>query len=458
MTPQNPEKPEASATEVTNAKRDLRQEVTDQMIQMLETGTAPWQKPWKAGSLGMPFNPTTENAYRGGNAIHLMATGLQRGYEDPRWLTYKQAVENGWQIRKGEKGTQIEYWEYPARQTAGKEATDRPADKVSDRDQRPIHRVYTVFNGQQVDGIPAYQSKEHPEWEVIQGAEQILENSGAKILHDRNDEAFYSRVNDRIHLPPKTAFQKPADYYGTALHELAHWSGHPERLDRQTLTSSYRFGDTNYAKEELRAELTSVFLSAERGIPHDTARHAAYVGSWIQGLKDDKNEIFRAARDANRAADFLLALEREKSVAKALDTLDRPPHRDAPDRAPETGAGTNASSPGAPKHRNNKESSGVAGMDESLSEVKTLSLRALGDNARVYNARTDSGIYRGEIIGETQHHIVQKLGPRSTVAHLKQLLGTVPGVGQNVAIHYSNGKILDVAQFQPKAQAKELAR
>ena len=304
MTPQIPENDEALQKVVAKAKRDLRQEVTDQIIQMLEAGTAPWQKPWKAGSLAMPFNPMTENAYRGGNAIHLMATGLQNGYEDPRWLTYKQAIGNGWQVRKGEKGTQIEYWEYPKHQTTDVERTDTPAEKVTDRGQRPIHRVYTVFNGQQLDGIPAYQPKERPEWEVIQGAEQILENSGATILHDRNDEAFYSRVNDRIHIPPKTAFPKPADYYGTVLHEMGHWSGHPERLDRQTLTSSYRFGDTNYAKEELRAELTSVFLAAERGIPHDRERHAAYVGSWIQGLKDDKNEIFRAAQDASRAAEF----------------------------------------------------------------------------------------------------------------------------------------------------------
>src|SRR6202161_2097396 len=92
---------------------DFRQEVTDNIVQMLERGVAPWQKPWEPGAsaLGMPFNPTSERAYRGGNAIHLMVTGLQRGYEDPRWMTYKQASDNGWQVRRGEKGTQIEYWE-----------------------------------------------------------------------------------------------------------------------------------------------------------------------------------------------------------------------------------------------------------------------------------------------------------------------------------------------------------
>src|ERR1022692_3913293 len=93
--------------------RDFRQEVTDNIVQMLERGVAPWQKPWEPGasSFGIPLNPTSERAYRGGNAIHLMATSLQRGYEDARWMTYKQASDNGWQVRRGEKGTQIEYWE-----------------------------------------------------------------------------------------------------------------------------------------------------------------------------------------------------------------------------------------------------------------------------------------------------------------------------------------------------------
>jgi hypothetical protein len=238
-----------------------------------------------------------------------------------------------------------------------------------------------------------------------------------------------------------------------------HWSGHPERLNRQTLTDSYRFGDPNYAKkEELRAELTSVFLAAERGIPHDTSRHAAYVRSWIQALKNDENEIFRAAKDANRAADFLLALEREQSVAKALETVEARTQSGALERAAEAGKETSDQVPSSQKRRSSRRSTGVAAVDESLAEVKALSVRALGDNTRIYNAQTDSGIYRGEIIGETQHYVVQKLSQSSTVAHLKHLLGSVPGVGQNVAVRYSNGRVMDVAAFQPKAHSREIAR
>jgi len=307
------------------ARRDFRRDVTDRIINMLENGVAPWQKPWNSAdaTLDMPMNPTTGKTYRGGNAIHLMAMGISRGYGDPRWMTYRQAASLAWEVRKGEKGTQIEFWEVKtgrdtrselvrADEGDGRQPTDEPDHG---RGNRLIHRVYTVFNAKQIEGIPGWSPNERSVFEVVEAAEQILKNSGATILHDQADRAFYSRLSDSIHLPSKQAFKDAAGYYGTALHELAHWSGHPSRLNRATLTDSYRFGDISYAKEELRAELASVFLAAERGVPHDPEQHAAYVSSWINVLKQDKNEIFRAAHDASRAADFLLALERDKSIA-----------------------------------------------------------------------------------------------------------------------------------------------
>src|SRR3984885_13268574 len=189
------------------ALRDFRQEVTESIIQMLERGVAPWQKPWQPGasSLGIPFNPTSEREYRGGNAIHLMASGLQRGYQDPRWMTYKQAADNGWQVRRGEKGTQIEYWE-------AKEASNKSRVSASDGDgdstaanasegrtekSRFIHRVYTVFNAQQIDGIPPHNPKQHTTFEAVQAGEQILKHSGASIAHDQADRGFYSRAEAR---------------------------------------------------------------------------------------------------------------------------------------------------------------------------------------------------------------------------------------------------------------------
>src|SRR5438034_2360606 len=300
-------------------KRDLRQEVTDSIVAALEKGVAPWQRPWQSDAFEMPMNPTSGKPYRGGNAVHLMVVGMRNGYEDPRWLTYRQAQENEWQVRRGEKGTQIEFWQFPeARLAAREESRD---DSPDSRRDRFLYRVYTVFNACQIDGIPAHTPRVRQEWEIIQSAEEVMRNSGARISHDQADRAFYDRRSDTIHLPPRAAFKTPGDFYGTALHELCHWTGASQRLNRETLNESYRFGDLNYAKEELRAELASVFLMAERGIPHNPDSHAAYLGSWLQVLRDDKHEIFRAARDAHRAADLLLALELHKSLDQALSHL-----------------------------------------------------------------------------------------------------------------------------------------
>jgi antirestriction protein ArdC len=237
------------ATESSAApKRDFRQEVTSQIIEMLEKGTAPWQTPWNADALHLPFNPTTDRTYRGGNALHLMAVGARKGFGDPRWLTYRQAQENGWQVRKGEKGSQIEFWQFDAGTKRSPNQADSEPSRNEERRENssPIHRVYTVFNARQIEGIPEYVPKQRQEWEIVETGESILQNAGAQIRPDQRDRAFYNRAEDAIHLPRQEAFKTAADYYGTALHELAHWSGHPTRLNRQTLNESYRFGDPNY--------------------------------------------------------------------------------------------------------------------------------------------------------------------------------------------------------------------
>jgi antirestriction protein ArdC len=481
------------------AKRDHRQEVTDSIIQMLEEGVAPWQKPWE--SSGMPINPTTGREYRGGNAVHLMTTGVARGYDDPRWLTYKQASENGWQVRKGEKGTHIEYWEAKATATE-KSANPEMANDGKDENSRHrlIHRVYTVFNAKQIDGIPAYERPTRPEFQVVQTGERILANSGAKIAHDQRDGAFYDRRSDSIHLPPKEAFTDAPGYYGTALHELSHWTGHPSRLNRATLNDSYRFGDLNYAREELRAELASVFIAAERGIPHEPANHAAYVGSWIKALKNDKHEIFRAAHDASAATEYVLRLEREISKAESLEVSDtgRDRLRDEledietdRDAAPvtdiaarstdstgressrfvarfeaETGtvalhdkrAGTDQHTPvpaqGLSQHSPNDSRDDLSA---SLAAAKALTTTALGESARTFVAQTESGNYRGEIIGQTDLHVVQRLSSQAAVAHIKQLLERTPEVGMNAAIAYSNDKAA-IREWRERSRTQELAR
>ena len=477
------------------SKRDHRQEVTDSIIAMLEKGVAPWQKPWEG--IAMPFNPTTERSYRGGNAVHLMAAAISRGYDDPRWMTYKQAAQQGWQVRNGERGTHIEYWEVKD-QVARTSSEPGHAEAAKDKPKRRlVHRVFTVFNAKQIDGVPKYERPEKSEFEAIQSGERILSNSGAAIAHDQSDMAFYNRRTDRIHLPHKEAFKDAPGYYGTALHELAHWTGHPSRLNRSTLNDSYRFGDLNYAKEELRAELTSVFLAAERGIPHDTAQHAAYVSSWVSALREDKNEIFRAAHDASLSTDYVLSLDREISRAEALEnsepteqhlrdevaileedrqrpnavhTEDEPPRENTQVVARfEAGSGTVAlhAKQDATDHHVTVDARGPAAepgpsklrseLSASFSAAKDMTGHVLGEGSRTFIAETESGVYNGRIIGETDLHVLQRISGRTAIAHMKQLFDAVPSLGENVAVVYSRG-LATVGPPQERDRAPELAR
>lgn len=480
-----------SGTIPDSPKRDFRKEVTEQIIEMLEHGTAPWQKPWTQGAAQMPFNPTTGHSYRGGNALYLMASGLRSGYDDPRWLTYKQASEQGWQVKRGERGTHIEYWQFDNQSSAGWPRSDADGPELAATNgghkRNLLRRVYTVFNAQQIEGIPAHQRPGPKEWEVAAAGEQILQNSGAAITHDQRGRAFYNRASDSIHLPPRDAFENAAGYYGTALHELAHWTGHPTRLNRATLTESYKFGDTNYAKEELRAELASVFLAAERGVPHDPSQHAAYVQSWIKCLKDDKNEFFHAARDAHKAADFILSFERTRE-------REAPPsqelHRETSEHVAELDRGTGTvnitEKQTATENRNQARISHsetpdtlapakmeaerifdgeVEGgrlpsahlLEESHKAAVEEARRLEGEPTRTYDAATKSGSYRGKLIGETDHHFLQKISSQAVVLHAKGLLPESASVGQKLVITYSQGEG-SIRKYRDRTRGVELSR
>ena len=280
--------------------RDHRQEMTNQIISLLESGTAPWQQPWQGGDTGMPMNPTTGKEYRGGNVLGLMISSMVRGYTDPRWMTFKQALDNGWRVRKGEKGSRIEYWE----SKPGNKAEDAPDDE---KHSRLIHRVYTVFNAQQIEGIPTLHVEPRKPFEIIEAAENALKASGADIRHG-GAKAYYSPRTDHIQMPDRHCFVDEAHYYSTALHELAHWTGAKGRLDRTGEKGA--FGSPEYAKEEIRADMASLFLSAELGIPYDPVDQAGYISNWIQVLKNDKNEVFKAASDASKICDFILGKSR----------------------------------------------------------------------------------------------------------------------------------------------------
>ena len=292
----------------------FHEEFASKIIERLQEGTAPWQVPWTLGKASLvPHNPVSGTVYRGMNRVHLALSG----YGDPRWMTLKQANDHGYSILPGSKATPVVYFQFIAEKDKldkeGKPVlgVDGKPEKEKVELDKPIVRFAYVFNAEQVDGIPPLQLTDKAyAWEPIEKAENILAASGAAIKHDQSNRAFYRRMEDAIHLPPKENFDAPDKYYATALHELGHWTGEEKRLNREFGP----FGSETYAREELRAEIASWMLGQEIGIGHDPGQHAAYVQSWIQALKEDPYEIVRACRDAERIKEYVFDLEREKEL------------------------------------------------------------------------------------------------------------------------------------------------
>ena len=290
-------------TSPTYVKRDHYQEVTDRIIAALEQGVVPWRRPWdrdKARQNAMPHNVTTGRHYRGINILMLGMSPLSFTSGDNRWCSYKQASEQGWQVRKGEQGTTIFFFKRL-------ELKDQEASSGGDDDRRfiPMLRAYSVFHASQIEGIPTHipDERREAEWRRPEAVDVILRNSGASIRIG-GAQAFYNPASDHIQLPPEDCFDTAESWQTVALHEMAHWTGNPSRLDRD-LTG--KFGTPRYAEEELRAEISSAFMGARLNLPTDIANHACYLRSWVAKLRDDKREIFRAAAEAQRIADYCLA-------------------------------------------------------------------------------------------------------------------------------------------------------
>lgn len=306
------------------AGNDIRREITDRIIAALERGAAPWQRPWSTAAM-RPMNPTTGSGYRGVNFILLSLDAR----EDNRWMTYAQAAKQGWQVRKGEKGMPIiKVVELEPDETNAADRTEGGEEKTQNR--RFALRRYTVFNAEQIDGIPPLPESDAKDFEPCERAERVLEalkaKTGLTILHG-GAEAFYQPKLDLIRLPPKKSFKTAEGYYSVALHEGAHSTGNERRIGRDL---SSRFGTEGYAAEELTAQITSAMLSAEIGIPLAQSQehidhHSSYIGSWLKVLREDKMEIFRAAKDAEKICDYMLGLEREYS--RELGERNAPEHQ-----------------------------------------------------------------------------------------------------------------------------------
>ena len=291
-----------------NAQRpvnSLYAEVTDRIISELEAGRLPWVRPWDAGfgGAGLPCNAGTGRRYSGINVLILWHTLAERGFGSQRWITYRQAQELGGYVRKGERGTTVFY-------------ADRFTPKSGDGAQLPLEgeeqrqvaflKRFTVFNLEQCEVLSrplvAEPSEALPERELIPQAEALIAATGADFRIG-GDEAFYVPSLDYIQVPPQQAYRDQINWYRTALHELGHWTAHTSRLGR---LENEDLRGLPYAREELVAELCSAFVCAELGIV-PTVRHSDYIASWLDVLKGDSRAIFRAASQASKAADYLLA-------------------------------------------------------------------------------------------------------------------------------------------------------
>lgn len=292
-------------------RKNIADEYAAEIIRQLKEGTAPWQKPWKAGEFHMPFNPSSGTNYRGINVAMLAG----HGYADPRWMTFKQAQEKNLKVKKGSKSQRVVFWQWQDQQNMldddGRPVLDSAGKPVKETVDlaRPRLYVYNAFHISQLqdekgNDLPPFEAKE-PEWNPHERAEAILAGSGASISHDQLDRAFYRINEDAIHLPPRANFSDEGQYYSTALHELCHWTGHESRMNREFGIK----GTEQYAKEELRAEIASWMLCQELGLPYDPGQHVSYVESWVKALEDDPYEIMRACQMAEKIKSRVLDME-----------------------------------------------------------------------------------------------------------------------------------------------------
>lgn len=309
-------------------KIPFEEHIANNIIKALKEGTAPWVKPWRGSELSemVPINLTTNKPYNGINFVNLLVTAMNKGYTDPRWMTFNQAKSVGAKVQKGEKASLVKFYKF----SEMKEVLDKDGKPVLDEKGKPVKEeiklenpkvmFFSVFNAQQCENVPQLERVEiqesQREFEAIEAAEKILENSGADIRNIEGNKAYYSPLADFIVLPKKEQFVEAGGemgYYSTALHELGHWSGHESRLNRDM---GGGFGTPSYAKEELRAEIGSFMLCSKLGLDFDPEQHYAYIDSWVKVLKEDPKEITRASRDALKITNFIMDLEKEKMMSQ----------------------------------------------------------------------------------------------------------------------------------------------
>ncbi len=266
--------------------------ITDRVIEKLQAGTIPWEKPW-GGKAGMPQNLKSGKAYRGINVFLLHCLG----YESPFFVTFKQCKERGGHVRKGEKGCPVVFWKWLDVEDDGKSR------------RVPMLRYYTVFNTGQCEGIdtPTIDAPErhHEPIRVAQATVEAMPNPPG-VVHGYTSAA-YSPTTDIVRMPKPERFDSSEAYYSTLFHELTHSTGHTDRLGRKGIMDTVMFGSSDYSREELVAEMGASFLCGEAGILEPCIdRSSAYIAGWLKALKNDRKLVVTAAAQAQKAADYIL--------------------------------------------------------------------------------------------------------------------------------------------------------
>ena len=284
---------------------DIRTDITNAIINLIEQGKANSHNPlWdQACKHGMPRNSATTRPYNGINVPLLWIAAEKYGFARNEWLTFLQLQQLGARLKAGSKGAMGIYFKMVAKKGADAGQAHNHADGAQDG-LYPMMKPFFVFNVEQIEGLPEAVEPTSTQFTPIEEAERILQASGAKIIHDGN-KAFYQSNTDTIVMPDQVRFKSAENYYAVALHELTHWSGHSSRLARDF---SGRFASEAYAFEELVAELGSAYTVAHLGLHEATLEnHASYIDSWLRVLKSDKEAVFRAAKLASAASQFILA-------------------------------------------------------------------------------------------------------------------------------------------------------
>ena len=303
-----------------------RKQLVDAVLKNLENGVGLWKQGWSGG--GAPVSAITGKRYNGVNRIFLMLASMERGYSDNRWLTYKQMEDKGWSFKTDAEGRSlgkgagvaIEYFELRDKQTKqpfdrhtldGMTADER--NEYMDENVYPLRKYYRVFNGDVIEGIPEQKKGEHDTTGYNARAENLISywSETESPIRYGGSAAFYSPQTDEIRLPKKEAFVDMPEFYSTALHEIGHSTGHEKRLNRVMSTDRKT---PEYAEEELRAEIASMFIEQDLGVEvkeKHIENNSAYIAAWKSAIKEDPNILFKAIADAERITKFIMAKEKE---------------------------------------------------------------------------------------------------------------------------------------------------